>query len=70
MFLGSIPTDLRKIISEYVKDWQCSDVYVGCSGNLTVERVLASHGRFNEKLKKMGKSPKKITAALIASELR
>jgi len=46
MFLGSIPGDLRKIISEYVKDWRCQDVFVGCSGNLTVERVLASHGKF------------------------
>ncbi len=26
--------------------WSCSDIYSGCSGNFTIERILASEGRF------------------------
>lgn len=40
MFHGSIPASLRSIISEHVRDWRTDDVFVGCSGNFTVERVV------------------------------
>ena len=45
MFRGSLPSDMQRIINQHVGDWDTSDVYIGCSGNLTVERVLASSGR-------------------------
>jgi hypothetical protein len=38
---------MQSIISETVKDWGCTDIYVGCSGNFTVERVLSEIGKFN-----------------------
>lgn len=45
MFHGSIPQDMRSIVHEITKTWQTSDIYIGCSGNFTVERVLASIGK-------------------------
>ncbi|WP_328434564.1 putative antirestriction adenine methyltransferase [Streptomyces sp. NBC_00425] len=42
MFHGSIPTPLRSIIYEHAGTWPGDDVYVGCSGNFTIERVLYS----------------------------
>lgn len=46
MFHGSIPADLRAIIHEHAATWsgQAEDVYVGCSGNFTIERVLHDSG--------------------------
>ncbi|MFF4292110.1 hypothetical protein ACFY0N_00465 [Streptomyces vinaceus] len=44
MFHGSIPAPLRSIIYEHAGTWPESDIYVGCSGNMTIERVL--HARF------------------------
>ena len=44
MFRGSIPAELRSIVAEASQGWTSSDVYVGCSGNFTIERVL--QGRF------------------------
>jgi hypothetical protein len=29
------------MVSEIVGGWRCSDIYIGCSGNFTIERVLA-----------------------------
>src|ERR1051326_8680400 len=46
MFRGSIPSSVRAFVKEQVKPWPASDIYVGCSGNFTVERVLAEDGRF------------------------
>ncbi|MEW6555098.1 MAG: hypothetical protein AB1384_12525 [Actinomycetota bacterium] len=46
MFRGSIPAPLRSMTQEIVKGWDCSDVWVGCSGNFTVERVLWPLDRF------------------------
>jgi hypothetical protein len=40
VFVGSIPQELRQIVHEHVAEWPVKDVYVGCSGNLTVERTL------------------------------
>ncbi|MCX5326299.1 hypothetical protein [Streptomyces sp. NBC_00120] len=44
MFHGSIPAPLRSIIYEHAGAWPETDIYVGCSGNFTIERVL--HNRF------------------------
>lgn len=46
MFHGSIPADLRGIIHEHTATWagQAEDIYVGCSGNFTIERVLHDAG--------------------------
>jgi len=45
MFHGSVPADLRSIIRENAHGWEKgSDVYVGCSGNYTIERVLQPLG--------------------------
>jgi len=46
MFHGSVPADAQRIMVESVKAWNATDIYVGCSGNLTVERALAPLGRF------------------------
>jgi len=44
MFHGSVPADVQAIVLDTVKDWKEKDVYVGCSGNFTIERVLQSAG--------------------------
>lgn len=41
MFQGSIPQELRQILHEQAVTWDVEDVYVGCSGNFTIERTLA-----------------------------
>ncbi|MFF2612356.1 hypothetical protein [Kitasatospora sp. NPDC058046] len=46
MFRGSIPAPLRSIIYEHAGTWPGEDIYVGCSGNFTIERVL--HTRFGD----------------------
>ena len=45
MFHGSIPPVIQSIIYETVKTWKCSDVYVGCSGNFTIERTIFDLGK-------------------------
>jgi hypothetical protein len=40
MFHGSIPSSVQQILGDIVKGWNVSDIYVGCSGNFTIERVL------------------------------
>ena len=47
MFLGSIPNEARKYTYEITSGWDVSEVYVGCSGNFTVERILAEVGDFD-----------------------
>lgn len=42
MFKGSLPPDALSIISEITDGWDCKDIYVGCSGNFTIERSLSS----------------------------
>lgn len=44
MFVGSINQDLRGLLAELAPGWRKRPVYVGCSGNLTVERILAREG--------------------------
>jgi hypothetical protein len=44
VFVGSIPQDLRGLLAELAPAWRGRPIYVGCSGNFVVERVLASVG--------------------------
>lgn len=44
MFIGSINSDLRAILNEMAPNWIERPVFVGCSGNFTVERILAKAG--------------------------
>lgn len=46
MFHGSIPPAAQAIVVEVARSWECSDIYVGCSGNFTVERALHTLHRF------------------------
>jgi hypothetical protein len=46
MFRGSIPAAMQAIINQVVDGWPVEDIYIGCSGNFTVERVLHTHQRF------------------------
>lgn len=43
MFHGSVPGDLRSIVREHGRRWTNHQVWVGCSGNFTIERVLYGH---------------------------
>lgn len=43
MFIGAINSGVRSMLAEIARDWP-DDVYIGCSGNFTVERILASMG--------------------------
>lgn len=40
MFHGSLPTSALQIQASIVKEWDVKDIYVGCSGNFTCERML------------------------------
>lgn len=40
LFVGSINQDLRCLVSETTRYWESEDVYIGCSGNFTIERIL------------------------------
>lgn len=40
MFKGSIPPTMRRILRETVDSWDVTELAVGCSGNLTIERSL------------------------------
>lgn len=45
MFLGTIEAEVRSIVLEQSKAWGDGDIWIGCSGNLTLERVLDGRGR-------------------------
>ena len=46
MFHGSIPADMRSVVIEQAKAWPANKpIYIGCSGNFTIERVLNDLGR-------------------------
>ena len=47
MFYGSIPGEVQSLIVGTVMDWDCSDIFVGCSGNFSVEKVLSPLGKFH-----------------------
>ena len=40
MFHGSLPATAQQILCEIVQKWDVPEIYVGCSGNFTIERVL------------------------------
>ena len=40
MFLGSLPTPALQMIGKIVQTWNVEDIYIGCSGNFTIERCL------------------------------
>lgn len=42
MFQGTIPSAVRQILAETCADWDVKTVAVACSGNFTIERVLAN----------------------------
>lgn len=44
MFQGTVPPAVQAMIHEIVKGWPVTDVFVGCSGNLTIERILTPLG--------------------------
>ncbi|KAB2328946.1 hypothetical protein F7731_23625 [Cytobacillus depressus] len=44
MFVGSIPADMQKILKELVSKWDCEDIYIGTSGNFTIERSIGDLG--------------------------
>lgn len=46
MFRGSLPSDVQAILCSAAATWGERDIYVGCSGNFTVERALASRGNY------------------------
>ncbi len=41
MFHGSLPSTAQQILCQIVKQWDAEDIYIGCSGNFTIERCLA-----------------------------
>lgn len=42
MFQGTIPTKALKIINQTVKEWDVKRIFVGCSGNFTIERAISN----------------------------
>jgi hypothetical protein len=43
VFQGTIPVEMRSIVAQHADTWpDGSDVHIGCSGNLTIERTLHS----------------------------
>lgn len=46
MFYGSIPSDVQTIMANTLKDWDCKDLYVGCSGNFTCEKLICPMNKY------------------------
>jgi hypothetical protein len=44
MFVGAINENLCSVLAGLSPAWRGLPVYVGCSGNATIERILASLG--------------------------
>ncbi|MFA6132805.1 MAG: hypothetical protein WC869_02170 [Phycisphaerae bacterium] len=44
MFIGSINRYMRAVLEQAAGSWKGLTVYVACSGNFTVERILARCG--------------------------
>ena len=40
MFYGSIPAEVQSMMGKIVKGWDITDIYVGCSGNFTCEKLI------------------------------
>ncbi len=47
MFIGSINPDTRVLVESLIPEFDGLPVFVGCSGNFTIERLLANHGITN-----------------------
>lgn len=45
MFVGTVNQDLRSVIVEITEHWRTQKIRIGCSGNFSIERLLAG-GRF------------------------
>lgn len=41
MFQGTLPQACIKIVSKLVQEWNVKRIYVGCSGNFTIERSIS-----------------------------
>jgi hypothetical protein len=41
MFIGAINENLRAVVAEIAHRWKGANVYVGCTGNATVERIVS-----------------------------
>lgn len=41
MFQGTLPQSVVKIVGKIVKEWNTQRIYVGCSGNFTIERSIS-----------------------------
>ena len=44
MFIGSINRYMRVVLESAASQWRGQDIYVACSGNFTVERILSRCG--------------------------
>jgi Phage DNA Adenine Methylase-like domain 1 len=44
MFIGAINENLRAVVAEIAHRWKGAKVYVGCTGNATVERIVSQFG--------------------------
>lgn len=42
MFQGTLPQSVVRIVGKIVKEWNTKRIYVGCSGNFTIERSISS----------------------------
>ena len=46
MFYGSVPAEAQAIMNKIVKAWDVTDIYVGCSGNFTLEKFIGPMEKF------------------------
>ena len=46
MFFGTIPGEVQSIMMGIIKEWDCEDIFVGCSGNFTVEKIIFPLNKF------------------------
>lgn len=44
MFLGTIEPEIRSIVNEHTRNWETNEYWIGCSGNMTIERFLHAPG--------------------------
>lgn len=44
MFAGTIEVEVRAMVQEHVRTWGVDDVFIGCSGNFSIERFLGPLG--------------------------
>ena len=49
MFYGSVPAEAQAIMNKIVKMWDVSDIYIGCSGNFTLEKFISPMGQTEDR---------------------